>query len=59
MKILLYEKQVNIIAEFMSNMAVVWFAAAFISPTSAQSIVVHSGYGIFALTAAVVLKGVR
>lgn len=59
MTIRLYQKQVDIIAEFMSNMAVVWFAAAFISPASIQAVVVHSGYGIFALTTAIALKGVR
>jgi len=57
MTIRLYEKQVDVLAEFMSNMAVVWFAAAFINPASSLSIVMYSGYGLLCLYAAINMKG--
>lgn len=52
--------QLKLFADFYSNMAVLWFGAAFISPIGVLSTFKFLMYGIFSLIFAMIfIKGVK
>lgn len=57
MNVVLNDRQIDTLSEFLANMAVAWFIAAFITPQTAQSLVVYTSYGVLSLYTALFLKG--
>ena len=55
MKLTLASSQVKLVAEFFSNMAVVWFAAAFVAPVSQLTVAKSLVNGFLALLIGIVL----
>lgn len=51
--------QLKLIADFLSNMAVVWFAAAFIAPTNFLLTIISSIEGLIALVLAIWIMHIK
>lgn len=57
MNVVLNKWQIDTLSEFLANMAVAWFIAAFIALQTPQSLFLYTSYGALSLYTALFLKG--